>query len=159
MLLLLVILLSILIIYFPSHGNVYSIQHYVIKFISDLRQVGDFLRVVVVFCRWLFALLSHFVWLLCCLAFTWRLLIAPLASSNLVLFLLIIVLSGLQITASDYPFGVFTLFLSFFFWLLCCLTFKLRLLITPFDILKLSCPFSFCYCVVWPSNYGFWLPQ
>jgi hypothetical protein len=45
--------------------------------------------------------------------------------------LLVIVLSGLQITASDYPFGVFKLFLSFFFWLLCCLTFKLRLLITP----------------------------
>jgi len=27
-------------------GEVYSIQHYVIKFVSDLRQVGDFLRVV-----------------------------------------------------------------------------------------------------------------
>jgi hypothetical protein len=40
------------------------------------------------------------------------------------------VLSGLQITASDYSFGVFKLFLSFFFWLLCCLAFKLRLLIT-----------------------------
>jgi hypothetical protein len=26
----------------PSHGEVYSIQHYVIKFVSDLRQVGDF---------------------------------------------------------------------------------------------------------------------
>jgi predicted tellurium resistance membrane protein TerC len=38
----------------------------------------------------------------------------------LVLFLSVIVLSGLQITASDYPFGVFKLFLSFFFWLLCC---------------------------------------
>ena len=24
----------------PVHGEVYSIQHYVIKFISDLRQVG-----------------------------------------------------------------------------------------------------------------------
>jgi hypothetical protein len=41
------------------------------------------------------------------------------------------VLSGLQITASDYPFGVFKRFFSFFFWLLCCLAFKLRLLITP----------------------------
>jgi len=30
----------------PDHGEVYSIQHYVIKFISDLRQVGDFLRVL-----------------------------------------------------------------------------------------------------------------
>jgi hypothetical protein len=29
------------------------------------------------------------------------------------------------------PFGIFKLFLSFFFWLFCCLAFKLRLLITP----------------------------
>jgi hypothetical protein len=28
----------------PSHGNVYSIQHYVIKFVSDLLKVGGFLR-------------------------------------------------------------------------------------------------------------------
>jgi hypothetical protein len=27
-----------------AHGDVYSIQHYAIKFISDLRQVGGFLR-------------------------------------------------------------------------------------------------------------------
>ena len=27
-----------------SHGEVYSIQHYVIKFVSELRQVGDFLH-------------------------------------------------------------------------------------------------------------------
>jgi hypothetical protein len=26
----------------PVHGKVYSIQHYVIKFVSDLRQVGGF---------------------------------------------------------------------------------------------------------------------
>ena len=26
----------------PVHGEVYSIQHYVIKFVSDLRQVGVF---------------------------------------------------------------------------------------------------------------------
>ena len=30
----------------PVHGKVYSIQHYVIKFVSDLRQVGGFLRVL-----------------------------------------------------------------------------------------------------------------
>jgi hypothetical protein len=30
----------------PDHSEVYSIQHYVIKFISDLRQVGGFLRVL-----------------------------------------------------------------------------------------------------------------
>ena len=28
----------------PAHGDVYSIQHYVIEFVSDLRQVGGFLR-------------------------------------------------------------------------------------------------------------------
>ena len=28
----------------PVHGDVYSMQHYVIKFVSDLRQVGGFLR-------------------------------------------------------------------------------------------------------------------
>ena len=28
----------------PIHGEVYSIQHYVIKFISDLRQVSGFLQ-------------------------------------------------------------------------------------------------------------------
>jgi hypothetical protein len=30
----------------PVQGEVYSIQHYVIKFASDLRQVGGFLRVL-----------------------------------------------------------------------------------------------------------------
>ena len=29
----------------PVHGEVYTIQHYVIKFVSDLQQVGGFLRV------------------------------------------------------------------------------------------------------------------
>jgi hypothetical protein len=29
----------------PAHGEVYSIQHYVIKFVSELRQVGGFLLV------------------------------------------------------------------------------------------------------------------
>ena len=33
----------------PSDGEVYSIQHYVIKFVSDLRQLGVFLRVLRVF--------------------------------------------------------------------------------------------------------------
>ena len=28
----------------PANGEVYSIQHYVIKFVSDLQQVGGFLR-------------------------------------------------------------------------------------------------------------------
>jgi hypothetical protein len=30
----------------PVHAEVYSIQHYVIKFVSDLRQVSGFLRVL-----------------------------------------------------------------------------------------------------------------
>ena len=30
----------------PAHGKMYSIQHYVIKFVSDLRQVGGFLWVL-----------------------------------------------------------------------------------------------------------------
>ena len=30
----------------PTEGEVYSIQHYVIKFASDLRQVGGFHRVL-----------------------------------------------------------------------------------------------------------------
>jgi hypothetical protein len=25
----------------PTHGEVYSIQHYVIKFVTDMRQVGS----------------------------------------------------------------------------------------------------------------------
>ena len=29
----------------PAHNKVYSIQHYVIKFVSDLQQVRGFLRV------------------------------------------------------------------------------------------------------------------
>jgi len=30
----------------PANGEVYSIQHYVIKFVSDLRQLSGFLRVL-----------------------------------------------------------------------------------------------------------------
>jgi hypothetical protein len=30
----------------PVHGKMYLIQHYVIKFVSDLRQVGGFLWVL-----------------------------------------------------------------------------------------------------------------
>ena len=90
-----------------------------------------------------------FFWLLCCLAFKLLLLIAHLASSIfLALFRLVIVLAGLQIKASDSPFDIFKLFLSFFFWLLCCLAFKLRLLIALLTSSNVSCPFSFGYCAV-----------
>ena len=30
----------------PAHGEVYSIQHYVMKFVNDLEKVGGFLRVL-----------------------------------------------------------------------------------------------------------------
>ena len=30
----------------PVHGKVYTMQHYVIKFVSDLRQISGFLRVL-----------------------------------------------------------------------------------------------------------------
>jgi len=30
----------------PVHGKVYSMQHYVMKFVSDMRQVGGFLPVL-----------------------------------------------------------------------------------------------------------------
>jgi hypothetical protein len=30
----------------PAHGEVYSIKHYVIKAVSDLRQIGGFLWVL-----------------------------------------------------------------------------------------------------------------
>jgi len=36
----------VLLIRSPAHGEVYSIQHYVIQFVSDFRQVGGFLRVL-----------------------------------------------------------------------------------------------------------------
>jgi hypothetical protein len=30
----------------PAHGEVYLIEHYVVKFVSDLRQVGGFFRIL-----------------------------------------------------------------------------------------------------------------
>jgi hypothetical protein len=63
---------------------------------------------------------------LCCLSFfhLW-LLITSLASSNFSCpFNLAIVLSVLPSMASDYLFGIFKLFLSFFFWPLYCLMAK-----------------------------------
>ena len=32
--------------YHIAHGEVYSVQHYVIKFVRDLRQIGGFLRLL-----------------------------------------------------------------------------------------------------------------
>jgi hypothetical protein len=30
----------------PAHGELYSMSHYVIRFVSDLRQVGGFLHIL-----------------------------------------------------------------------------------------------------------------
>jgi hypothetical protein len=63
--------------------------------------------------------------------------------SLFVLFLLAIVLSVFQFTASDYPVGIF--------WPLYCLSFSIQLLITPLV--------SFGHCIVCLSVYSFWLPR
>jgi hypothetical protein len=94
-------------------------------------------------------------WPLYCLSFKLRLLITPLISVGHCIicplnygfwlplwYLLAIVLSVLWITASDYPFDVC--------WPLYCLSFALRLLITPL--------ISVGHCSVCPLNYSFWLP-
>ena len=101
--------------------------------------------------------ISHFgiFWPLCCLSVSLRLLITSLVSVGHCVvcpsvygfwlplwYLLAIVLSVRQFTASDYHFGIF--------WPLCCLSVSLRLLITTLV--------SFGHCVVCPSVYGFWLP-
>ena len=133
-----------------------------------------------------------------CVSFGLRLLITP--SSFSCLYVLAIVLCVLRFTASDYPFKLFLslcsyhcivcpsvygfwlpleAFLVFMFFPLYCVSFALRLLITP---LSFSClyvlaivlcvlrftasdyPFKLflslcsCHCIVCPSLYGFWLP-
>jgi hypothetical protein len=81
-----------------------------------------------------------------------------------VLFLLTISLSVLWCTTSDYPFVLSVSPLMYGFWLpLCivCLSFDVRLLITPLYCLSvLWCtssdyPFVLSVC---PLMYGFWLP-
>ena len=57
-------------------------------------------------------------------------------------YLLVIVLSVLWFTSSDYPFGIF--------WSLYCLFFDLSLLVTPLV--------SFGHCIVCSLIYVFWLP-
>ena len=99
----------------------------------------------------------HFsiLWPLYCLFFNLRLLITPLVSCGHCIvcssiygfwlplwYLVAIVLSVLQFTASDYPFGIL--------WPLYCLFFDLRLLIATL----VSCG----HCIVCSSIYGFWLP-
>ena len=89
-----------------------------------------------------------------CLSFDLRLLITPLVSFGHCIvcpliydfwlhlwYLSAIVLSVLWFTISDYPFGIFRP--------LYCLSFDLRLLITPLV--------SFGHCIVCPLIYDFWL--
>jgi hypothetical protein len=91
--------------------------------------------VCVVFCRFLFVFLSCSHCVVCPSSFCgfW---LPPW-------YLVVIVLSVLRFTASDYLLGIL--------WSLCYLSFELRLLITPLV--------SFSHCVVCPSSFcGFWLP-
>ena len=95
-------------------------------------------------------------WSLCCLFFfNIRILITSLVSFGHCVvcssiygfwlplwYLLVIVLSVLQYTDSDYLFGIYCP--------LCCLFFNIRILITSLV--------SFGHCVVCSSIYGFWLP-
>ena len=115
------------------------------------------LVVSVVSALWLFTASDYsfgVLWSVCCLSCDLRLLITPVVYCGhcvvcpliygfwlLLWYLLVIVLSVLRFTASDYSFGVF--------WSLCCLSFDLRLQIT----LLVSCG----HCGVCPSIYGFWL--
>ena len=118
-----------------------------------------YLLAIVCLCLSLWSTASdyHFgiFWPLCCLSVSLRLLITTLVSFGHCVvcpsvygfwlplwYLLAIVLSVRQFTASDYHFGIF--------WPLCCLSVSLRLLITTLV--------SFGHCVVCPSVYGFWLP-
>ena len=125
-----------------------------VRFKSYLTRSVRSLLFCVVFCRFLFVLLC-FILPLYCLSFDLRLLITPLVSFVHCIvcpsvygfwlplwYLLVIVLSVLRLTASDYPFG--------FFCPLYCLSFGLRLLINPLV--------SFGHCIVCPSIYSFWLP-
>jgi hypothetical protein len=97
LLILIVIYLYFLIqlIFYQYYLEVYSIEHYVVKFVSALRQVSGFLRgncmwvrvtrslvLCVMFCRFFFLRLSFFFWPLYCLSFDLRILITPLVSSN-----------------------------------------------------------------------------
>jgi hypothetical protein len=57
--------------------------------------------------------------------------------------LVIVWSSPLRFTTSDYPFGIFRLFLSFLFWSLYFLSFfYLRLLIIPLVSSNFSCPYN-----------------
>jgi hypothetical protein len=133
-----------------------------------------------------------------CVSFGLRLLITP--SSFYCLYVLAIVLCLLLFTASDYPLKLFLsvcscqcivcpsvygfwlplqAFLVFMFLPLYCVSFCLRLLVTPssFSCLyvlaivlcvllltasgypfKLFLSLCSCHCIVCPSVYGFWLP-
>ena len=109
-----------------------------------------------------------------CVSFGLRLLITPWSFTCL--YVHAIALCVLRFTASDYPFKLFLslcschcivcpsvygfwsplqAFLVFMFLPLYCVSFGLRLLVTP---LSFSLSLCSCHCIVCPSVYGFWLP-
>jgi len=134
---------------------------------SGVRTARSFVFCVM-FGRWSFVPLFFFFWPLCCLSFfTSQLLITPSVSSNIycafVLFILAIVLSVLlHFTASDYPFGIFLVPLSFFLLAIVLSVLHFTASDCSFGIFKLFlylCPFSFGHCIVCSSSlHGFWLP-
>ena len=182
-----------------------------------------FWHMPVMYCRYLFVLLSFMFMPLHCVSFCLRLLITPSSFSLslcschrmvcpsvygfwltlpafLCLYVPVIVLCVLRFTASDYPFKLFfslcschcivcpsvygfwlplQAFLVFMFLPMYCVSFGLRLLITPssFSCLyalaivlcvlrftasdypfKLFLSLCSCHCILCPSVYGFWLP-
>ena len=154
---LLVIVLSVL--WFTSSDYHFGIFWSLYCLFFDLRLLITlwYLLVIVLSVLWLTSFDYPFgiCWLLYCLFFDLRLLITPLVSFGHCIvcsliyvfwlplrYLLVIVLSVLWFTSSDYHFGIF--------WPLYCLFFDLCLLITTLV--------SFGHCIVCSLIYVFWLP-
>jgi hypothetical protein len=81
-----------------AHGKVYSIQHYGINFVRDLRQVGGFLRVLSMF-------MSSIKFVIVCGLFEWKQICAGFFLSFVYVLLLEIKLSsvGIPLTSLTLP--------------------------------------------------------
>jgi hypothetical protein len=103
-----------------------------------------FCRYNVIFCPFSFLYCLSFRLLITPLIYVGHYIVCPLNYGFWLplWYLLTIVLSVLWITASGFPFDIC--------WPLYCLSFELRLLVTPL--------ISVDHCIVCPLNYGFWLP-
>jgi hypothetical protein len=68
----------------PAHGEVYSIQRYVIKFVSDLRQVSEVLRILQTFIMITCAPIPQavFKYIIFCDGLWMKMLTAPLTQSS-----------------------------------------------------------------------------